>query len=159
MTKYRNLFYFDRVGGLCVMLTAKLAQNDLKIVKDLESFESDDPKQLERALSERAWGPSALIVDTADVFPKNIALAAHTLGHVNLLPVYGLNVHSMIKHETLVLTVNALNELESKLLYAYNRTDIRNLIYKHEPPKLMPDETPEFEGVKWTTNLNTTEWI
>ena len=102
MTKYRQLQYFDRVAGLCVMLTAKLAQNDLKIVKDLESFESDDPKDLEEALSERAWGPSALLVDTVDVFPKNISLAAHTLGHVNLLPVYGLNVHSMVKHETLV---------------------------------------------------------
>lgn len=159
MTKYHYLHYFDRVRGLCVMLTAKLAQNDLKIVKDLESFESDDPKELEHALAERAWGPSTLLVDTADVFPKNIALAAHTLGHVNLLPVYGLNVHSMIKHETLVLTVNALNDLENKLLYAFNRTDIRNLIYKHEPPKIVPDETPEFEGARWVANMNTTEWI
>lgn len=159
MTKYYNLNYFERVKGLCVMLTSKLAQNDLKIVKDLESFSSDDPTDLENALQERNWGPSTLIVDLNDIFPQNISLAAHAIDHVNLIPLYGLNVHSMLKHETLILTLNALNELENKLLYAFNRTDIRNLVYKHEPPKIIPDETPEFEGCRWVTNLHNKDWI
>jgi len=159
MTKYWLLHYFERVRGLCCILTAKHAQNDLKIVKDLESFSSDDPKDLEAALEERGWGPSCLIVDTVDIFPRNISLASHTIGHINLMPLYGLNVHSMLKHETLILTVNALNELENKLLYAFNRTDIPNLVYKHEPPKIIPDETPEFPGVRWPSNLHKDDWI
>lgn len=141
------------------MLTAKLAQNDLKVVKDLESFDSDDPKDLELALSERGWGPTCLVVDTVDIFPKRIALAAHSIDHINLVPLYGLNVHSMLKHETLILTLNAVNELENKLLYAMNRTDITRVVYKHEPPKIIPDETPEFEGVRFPTNLHKNDWI
>lgn len=35
----------------------------------------------------------------------------------------GLNVHSMLKHETLVLTTAALEHLEGKLLYALHCTD------------------------------------
>ena len=38
-------------------------------------------------------------------------------------PVYGLNVLSMTKHQTLVLTVRAVEALTAKLLYALNRTD------------------------------------
>jgi hypothetical protein len=34
------------------------------------------------------------------------------------MPVYGLNVTSMLKHKTLVLTVDAVNTLEEKLLFA-----------------------------------------
>lgn len=159
MTKYSNLNYFMRVRGLCSVLTAKLSQNDLKIVKDLDSFDSDDPKDLVDALEERRWGPSCLFVDTADIFPKNLALASHPIDHVNLMPLYGLNVHSMLKHETLVLTMNALNELENKLLFAFNRTDIRNVMKKHEPPRIIPEETPEFEGARWVTNLHSSDWI
>ena len=159
MTKYHLLNYFERVRGLCVMLTAKLAQNDLKIIKDLDSFDSDDPKDLEEALKERQWSDSALFVDTLDIFPRNIALAANTIDHINLMPVYGLNVHSMLKHETLILTVNALNEIENRLLYAFNRTDLRDLVYKHEAPKIIPKETPEFEGCRWVTNLHDKDWI
>lgn len=159
MTKYYQLNYFERVRGLCVMMTVKHSQNDLKIVSDLENFYSDDPKDLEKALEERGWGPSCLIVDTVDIFPKNIALASHTIDHINLMPLYGLNVHSMLKHETLILTMNALNDLENKLLFAMNRIDLDNLIYKHEPPKIIPDETPEFEGCKWYTNLHSNDWM
>ena len=38
-------------------------------------------------------------------------------------PVYGLNVISMTKHQTLVLTVRAVEALTAKLLFALNRTD------------------------------------
>ena len=37
-------------------------------------------------------------------------------------PVYGLNVLCMLKHETLVLTESAVNELTKKLIFAMNRS-------------------------------------
>ena len=44
--------------------------------------------------------------------------------HVNMMPAYGLNVHDMIKHKTLVLTKSALEHIEEKLLFAQRRMDI-----------------------------------
>ena len=42
---------------------------------------------------------------------------------MNLMPVYGLNVSSMIKHQTLVLTERAVKKITERLLFALNRTD------------------------------------
>lgn len=55
--------------------------------------------------------------------PRNISLATDSIGQMNLMPVYGLNVFSMLKHETLVLTVPALNKLEEKLIFHLHRND------------------------------------
>jgi len=40
-------------------------------------------------------------------------------------PVYGLNVNSMIKHETLVITKTAVEDLTVKLLHALHTTDVK----------------------------------
>lgn len=34
----------------------------------------------------------------------------------NVMPVYGLNVHSLLKHETVVLSLGALDKIESQIL-------------------------------------------
>ena len=59
----------------------------------------------------------------SDVFPEKITAATEPIQHVNLMPCYGLNVHSILKHKTLILTVDAVNYLEEKLLFAMNRMD------------------------------------
>ena len=64
-----------------------------------------------------------MISDVSDIFPEDITAATEPIQHVNLMPCYGLNVHSILKHKTLVLTVDAVNYLEEKLLYAMRRTD------------------------------------
>ena len=120
-------------------LSAKFAQNDINIVDSLENFPSDDPKFLEEFMENRGWGPSVLIVNKSDIFPKNIALAAEDVNHINLMPVYGLNVYSMLKHETLILTPEAVEEIEDKLLYQLSRTDLKNVIFKHKPPEIVPN--------------------
>lgn len=74
-------------------------------------------------LSKR-WNITVLFVDSHDVFPASITEATDAVDHMNLMPVYGLNVHSMVKHKTLVLTLRALNELEEKLLFAMHRNDL-----------------------------------
>ena len=40
------------------------------------------------------------------------------------MPVYGLNVTSILKHKTLVMTIDAVNDIEQKLLFALRRNDI-----------------------------------
>jgi large subunit ribosomal protein L4 len=126
--------FFNRVRGLTSTLSAKFAQNDVRIVDTLEGFPSDDPQYLLDFVDERKWGPSVLIVDKKDLFPTNIALASERVKHINLMPVYGLNVHSMLKHETLVLTLGALEEIEEKIMYQFSRLDVWDLRKRHPPP-------------------------
>lgn len=51
-----------RIHGLTSTLSAKLAQDDLHVVKDLE-LPSDEPEYLEDLIETRNWGPSVLIID------------------------------------------------------------------------------------------------
>ena len=134
-TYFYMLNYFVRVRGLISVLSAKFSQNDIKFVDTLENFPSDDPEYLKSFLKERDWGSSCLIVDSNEIFPRNIALAADKVDYINLMPVYGLNCFSMLKHETLVLTVAAVEELEEKLLYQFERTDIKNVVENHSNRK------------------------
>ncbi|XP_054161883.1 39S ribosomal protein L4, mitochondrial-like [Oppia nitens] len=137
----RTYFYLlpfaKRVKGLTSMLSTKLAQDDLKVVDTLESFPTDKPEYIEKMCQQRGWGPSVLIIDTCDIFPQNIALATHEIKHINLMPVFGLNVISMLKHETLVLTLNAVRDIEKKLLYQMRRTDLHECYNKIRSTKAL----------------------
>jgi len=119
---YYMLQMDTRIQGLTHALSTKLAQDDLRVVKDLH-IPSTDPDYIDRLIDDRCWGISALICDVSDFFPENLTAATEPIQHVNLMPCYGLNVHSILKHKTLVLTVDAVNYLEEKLLYAMNRSD------------------------------------
>lgn len=122
-TPHFYMLGFDhRVAGLVATLSVKLAQDDMKIVRDLE-LPTDDPKYLLNLIDERLWGPSVLIVDDDDYSPRNITAATDSIPQVHICPVYGLNVYSMLKFHTLVLTVPAVKKIEEKLLFHMNRTD------------------------------------
>lgn len=41
------------------------------------------------------------------------------------MPAYGLNVYAMLKYDTLVLTVDAVERIQDKLLYHMNRADAK----------------------------------
>ncbi|XP_043254071.1 39S ribosomal protein L4, mitochondrial [Colletes gigas] len=114
--------FFSRVAGLTSTLSVKLAQDDLYIVPNLE-IPTKEPSFIEELIENRNWGPSVLFVDTNDIMPTNITAATDSINHVNLMPAYGLNVYSMLKHNTLVLTERAARLLEDKLLYQMNRID------------------------------------
>lgn len=141
-TKFYMLNFWKRVNGLISALASKQAQNDLHIVDTLQDFPSDDPEFLSSMIEDRRWGPSVLIVDTSEIFPENLALASESIKHINLMPVFGLNVYSMLKHETLVLTVAALERIEERLLYQTRRTDVRNVAYKFRPPDVAATAPP-----------------
>ncbi|XP_049281254.1 39S ribosomal protein L4, mitochondrial [Anopheles funestus] len=123
-THFYMLPFFNRVLGLVSTMSIKLAQDDLHIVKDL-NIPTEDPQYLKDLIAARFWGPSVLFVDTSDILPKNIAISAENIAHVNLMPTYGLNVYSMLKHNTVVLTESAVRDVEKKLLEHLNRNDAR----------------------------------
>lgn len=125
-THFYMLPFYTRVAGLTSTLSVKLAQDDLHIVNDLE-IPTSEPSYIEQLIEKRNWGPSVLFVDSYDIMPTNITLATDEIKHVNLMPVYGLNVYSMLKHNTLVLTEKAARLIEEKLLYQLHRTDVKEL--------------------------------
>ncbi|XP_016063438.1 PREDICTED: 39S ribosomal protein L4, mitochondrial [Miniopterus natalensis] len=110
-----------RVQGLKVALTIKLAQDNLHIVDSLE-LPTADPQYLTELACYRRWGDSVLLVDLAyEDMPQNIVTATLGLKTCNLVPAVGLNVHSMLKHQTLVLTLRTVAFLEEKLLWQDSR--------------------------------------
>ncbi|GAV07576.1 hypothetical protein RvY_17395 [Ramazzottius varieornatus] len=132
---YFYLFHADmRSKGLKAVLSAKLAQDDIHIVDSFESLPSEDPKFLDALTAKRNWGLSVLFVDDTDFMPKNIALACHRRPGFTLMPVYGLNCYSMLKHETLVLTLAALNKIEERILTFDRRLKIRDFRDNTRPP-------------------------
>ncbi|KAK3929449.1 39S ribosomal protein L4, mitochondrial [Frankliniella fusca] len=128
-TRFYMLPIHTRLYGLRCMLSVKLAQDDLHIVNALD-IPTNEPSYLEDLAEERQWGPSVLFVDDTDVAPENIAIAADQIKHMNIMPVYGLNVYSMLNHDTLVLTLAALERIEKQILYFMHRTDRAKLAEK-----------------------------
>ncbi|XP_038626970.1 LOW QUALITY PROTEIN: 39S ribosomal protein L4, mitochondrial [Tachyglossus aculeatus] len=105
-----------RVLGLKVALTTKLAQDNLHIVDSLE-LPTSDPQYLMDLVQYRHWGDSVLIVDVEEQMPQNIVSAVSSLKKINLMHVLGLNVYSILRFQTLVLTLDTVSFLEEKLLW------------------------------------------
>lgn len=110
-----------RAMGLRSMLSIKFAQDDLHIVENLE-IPMDDPEYLTTLADVRFWGDSVLFIDDNDLLPRNTAIALSEIPHFNAMPVYGLNVYSMLKHQTLVLTLAAVEKIEQRLLTRLHST-------------------------------------
>lgn len=64
---------------------------------------------------------------STDIMPENITQAVDRIPHVNLMPAYGLNVYSMLKYDTLVLTTAAVDHIERKLLEILNVNNAREV--------------------------------
>lgn len=56
---------------------------------------------------------NALIIDGAEL-DTNFSLAARNIPHVDVLPVQGINVYDILRHDTLVLTKAAVSALEER---------------------------------------------
>ncbi|XP_063619787.1 large ribosomal subunit protein uL4m [Cydia splendana] len=129
-THFYMLPFHLRLHGLTSTLSAKFAQDDLHIVRDLE-LPTDEPEYFAELIEQRNWGPSVLIVDDTDFVSRNITLATDAMPHVNIMPVYGLNVYSMLKHDTLILTMSAAERIEDRILsHLHGITTERQSQYK-----------------------------
>lgn len=58
---------------------------------------------------------------------RNVTVATDAIAHVHVMPAYGLNVYAMLKYDTLVLTVDAVEHIQNKLLFNLNRSNASDL--------------------------------
>ncbi|XP_068607320.1 large ribosomal subunit protein uL4m [Brachionichthys hirsutus] len=105
-----------RVLGLKVALSSKLTQNYLYVVDSL-NIPTPDSQYLLDLIKHRHWGESLLIINLDEEIPENIKQATMNLKTVNIIPAIGLNVHSMLKHEAVLLTLDTIRFFEDKLLW------------------------------------------
>lgn len=100
-----------RALGLKHALSAKAKASDLVVI-DTASASSPKTKELKGVLA-RLGLENALIIDGAEV-NENFAMAARNIGHIDVLPVQGINVYDILRRQKLVLTKSAVEALEAR---------------------------------------------
>ena len=92
-------------------LSSKAKTNTLMLIDKIE-LKDGKTKDLKSRFAKLGLG-SALIIDGAEVHAA-FARAARNLPRVDVLPVQGINVYDILRHDTLVLTKAALDALEAR---------------------------------------------
>ena len=93
-------------------LSAKQAEGKLVVI-DTAALKAPKTADLAKQLAKLGWG-SALIIDGAAV-NENFARAASNLIGIDVLPTMGANVYDILRHDTLVLTQEAVEKLQERL--------------------------------------------
>jgi large subunit ribosomal protein L4 len=100
-----------RALGLKHALSAKAKDGGLIIVDTL-ALKDPKTKGFREQLKKMGF-TSTLIIDGAEV-EKNLGFAARNVPHVDVLPVQGINVYDILRHDTLVLSKAAVDALEER---------------------------------------------
>lgn len=100
-----------RALGLRHALSAKAKAAELVVLESAEAA-SNKTKELKGVFAKLGLD-NALIIDGAEV-NKNFALAARNIGHIDVLPVQGINVYDILRRRKLVLTKSAIEALEAR---------------------------------------------
>ena len=98
--------------ALKTALSTKAAEGKL-LVLDAASAESHKTKDLAARLATLGLS-SALIIDGANL-NENFARASRNIPLIDVLPEQGANVYDILRRDTLVLTRNAVEQLEARL--------------------------------------------
>jgi 50S ribosomal protein L4, bacterial/organelle len=98
--------------ALKTALSTKAAEGKL-LVLDAASAESHKTKDLAARLATMGLS-SALIIDGANL-NENFARASRNIPLIDVLPEQGANVYDILRRDTLVLTRNAVEQLEARL--------------------------------------------
>ncbi|PAV79880.1 hypothetical protein WR25_22325 [Diploscapter pachys] len=150
-----NFFYIlpnqKRIMGLCTALTIKLAQNGVQFVDSLNEFPENDPKFLFDMAEERNWGYSVLFINDNDKVGSNLVACCEEYPWFNIMPIYGLNVFSILKYDTVILSIPALKILEERLLKHMHQTGPINKKFKYiEWKERILNEAEGEDHPKWT---------
>jgi len=114
--KPRDYFYRAprkvRRGAICAALSMRAKENALII---LDSFKLDSPKtkSAQEVLTRRLKLEDALVVD--ERANQNLHRSVRNLARFDVLPPEGINLESMLRHKSLVLTSAAAKALEGAL--------------------------------------------
>ena len=97
--------------GLKMALSTK-AKDGLVVVDSLE-LKDAKTKALKGHFDKAGWNGKVLVIDGESV-NEGFARAAGNLPGVNVMPAIGANVYDILKHDTLVLTKDAVEKLEAR---------------------------------------------
>ena len=100
-----------RALGLKMALSSK-ALSGLVIVDNLD-LNDTKTKGAAVQLAKANWGKKVLVIDGTSV-NEGFARATRNLVGINVLPAMGANVYDILKHDTLVLTRAAVEQLEAR---------------------------------------------
>ena len=100
-----------RALGLRMALSSK-AKEGLIILDSLE-LKDAKTKALKGHFDKAGWNGKVLVIGGESV-DAGFAQAARNLPNVNVLPAIGANVYDILKHDTLVLTKDAVEKLEAR---------------------------------------------
>ena len=100
-----------RALGLKMALSSK-AKDGLIVVDSLELSDAKT-KALKVQFDSNGWNGKVLFVD-GDTVNDGFKKAARNLPGINVLPAMGANVYDILKHDTLVLTKDAVAKLEGR---------------------------------------------
>ena len=100
-----------RALGLKMALSTK-AKDGLVIVDSLE-LKDAKTKALVATFGQNGWSGKVLVIDGESV-NDGFSKAARNIPGVNVLPAMGANVYDILKHDTLVLTKDAVENLEAR---------------------------------------------
>lgn len=107
-----NLNKKVRQLGLRSALSAKAKDGKLVIIDSID-LKDAKTKDLVKKL-EKLSLTSALFIEKEGV-NANFQKAANNIPHIDALPSVGTNVYDILRHDTLVLTVDAAKQLEERL--------------------------------------------
>ncbi len=100
-----------RKAALRSALTQKARDGQVRVIDRL-SFEQPKTKQMRETLAKLGIQSALIVTAQADT---NIVLSARNLPNVTALPVAGLNVYDLLKHEILLVSQDALAVIEERL--------------------------------------------
>jgi large subunit ribosomal protein L4 len=101
-----------RKMALCMALASK--QQDGKLVVIDQAKCTDHKTKALAKKFEKLGFKSALIIDGANLDP-NFVKASRNMPHIDVLPEAGANVYDILRHDVLVLTKNAVEQLQERL--------------------------------------------
>ncbi|KAL8531255.1 hypothetical protein ACS0TY_008037 [Phlomoides rotata] len=105
--------------GLKIALSARAAEGKLMIFDDME-LPSHKTKYIVNYVSQIETAKKLLLVDGGPINEK-LRLATQNLHYVNVLPSIGLNVYSILLHDTLVMSRDAVNRIVERMHTPINR--------------------------------------
>ena len=100
-----------RALGLKMALSSK-AKDGLVVVDSLD-LKDAKTKALKGHFDKAGWNGKVLVID-GEAVNDGFGKAARNLPGVNVLPAMGANVYDILKHDTLVLTKDAVEKLEAR---------------------------------------------
>ncbi|KAK4792286.1 hypothetical protein SAY86_022721 [Trapa natans] len=105
--------------GLKVALSARAGEGKLLVFEDLE-LPTHKTKNIVNFVKEMESTKKVLLVDGGTI-NGNLKLATQNLHYVNVLPSIGLNVYSILLHDMLVMSRDAVNRIVEHMHTPINR--------------------------------------